>query len=167
MQKILSAAPLRCRAGADFIYDSQHHEKSENWMGTVYSVPACTYIFYVFCRVLRPESLFKEIRRFYTYREQLGWKAVVLNLGGNVAGFMPFGFILPIVSRRGRRWYNTLLLSFFLSLGIETLQLIWKVGSFDVDDLFLNTVGGILGFVAYRGVQRIRIRRKLRGRKKS
>ena len=112
-------------------------------------------------------ELFKEIRRFYTYREQLGWKAVVLNLGGNVAGFMPFGFILPIVSRRGRRWYNTLLLSFFLSLGIETLQLIWKVGSFDVDDLFLNTVGGILGFVAYRGVQRIRIRRKLRGRKKS
>lgn len=112
-------------------------------------------------------ELFKEIRRFYTYREQLGWKAVVLNLGGNVAGFMPFGFILPIVSRRGRKWYNTLLISFFFSFGIELLQLIWKVGSFDVDDLFLNTLGGILGFAVYKGVQRIRIRRKLRGRKNS
>ena len=43
-------------------------------------------------------ELFKEIRRFLVYRKQLGWKAVILNLGGNVAGFMPFGFFLPIVS---------------------------------------------------------------------
>ena len=61
-------------------------------------------------------ELFKEIRRFIVYREQLGWKAVVLNLGGNVVGFMPFGFILPIVSRRGRTWYNTFLLGYFLTL---------------------------------------------------
>ena len=107
-------------------------------------------------------ELFREIRRFIVYREQLGWKAVILNLGGNVAGFMPFGFILPIVSRRGRQWYNTFLLGFFLSFCIETTQLMFKVGSFDVDDLLLNTVGGILGFAGYRIVQGIRIRRKRR-----
>ncbi len=111
-------------------------------------------------------ELFREIRRFYTYREQLGWKAVVLNLGGNVAGFMPFGFILPIISRRGKKWYNILFLSFFFSLGIETVQLIWKVGSFDVDDLLLNTIGGILGFVGYCVVQQVRKRRRLGDRKK-
>lgn len=110
-------------------------------------------------------ELFKEIRRFYIYREQLGWKAVVLNLGGNVVGFMPFGFILPIVSRRGRRWYNTFLLGFFLSFCIEITQLVFKVGSFDVDDLLLNTIGGILGFLCYKIVQEIRIRRKRRARK--
>ena len=44
-------------------------------------------------------ELFKEIKRFYTYREQLGFKAVFLNLVGNVVGFMPFGFFLPVVSR--------------------------------------------------------------------
>lgn len=110
-------------------------------------------------------ELFKEIRRFYIYREQLGWKAVVLNLGGNVVGFMPFGFILPIVSRRGRRWYNTFLLGFFLSFCIEITQLVFKVGSFDVDDLLLNTIGGILGFLCYKTVQEIRIRRKRRARK--
>jgi len=107
-------------------------------------------------------ELFKEIRRFIVYREQLGWKAVILNLGGNVAGFMPFGFILPIVSRRGRHWYNAFLLGFFLSLCIEATQLVFKVGSFDVDDLLLNTVGGILGFASYKVVQGIRIRRKRR-----
>ena len=110
-------------------------------------------------------ELFKEIKRFYIYREQLGWKAVVLNLGGNVVGFMPFGFILPIVSRRGRRWYNTFLLGFFLSFCIEITQLVFKVGSFDVDDLLLNTIGGILGFLCYKTVQEIRIRRKRRARK--
>ena len=109
-------------------------------------------------------ELFKEIRRFYVYRHQLGWKAVTLNLGGNVVGFMPFGFFLPIVSRRGRKWYNALLLGFFLSLCIEITQLVFKVGSFDVDDLLLNTIGGILGFCCYKIVQKIRIRRKLRAR---
>lgn len=110
-------------------------------------------------------ELFKEIKRFYIYREQLGWKAVTLNLGGNVAGFMPFGFIFPIISRRGKRWYNTFLLGFFLSFCIEITQLVFKVGSFDVDDLLLNTIGGILGFLCYKTVQEIRIRRRRRARK--
>ena len=56
-------------------------------------------------------------------------------------------FILPVISRRGRHWYKTFLLSVLFSLGIETVQLIFKVGSFDVDDMFLNTIGGITGFI--------------------
>ena len=79
---------------------------------------------------------------------------------------MPFGFILPVVSRRGRTWYNTFLLGFFLSLCIESTQLVFKVGSFDVDDLLLNTVGGILGFLSYKAVQEVRIRRRRRAREK-
>lgn len=105
-------------------------------------------------------ELFKEIKRFYTYREQVGMKAFLLNVVGNVAAFMPCGFFLPIVSRRGRRWYNAILLCFALSLSVETAQLVCRVGSFDVDDLFLNTLGGALGYVINRIVQRIRIRRK-------
>ncbi|MBS6642559.1 MAG: VanZ family protein [Clostridiaceae bacterium] len=110
-------------------------------------------------------QLFKEIKRFYIYREQLGFKAFFLNIFGNVIAFIPFGFFLPVVSRRGRRWYNTFLLAFSLSLCIETTQLIFKVGSFDVDDLLLNTIGGIVGFICYRIIQKARVRRKLRGKK--
>lgn len=107
--------------------------------------------------------LFREIRRFYVYRHVVGIKAFLINIIGNVVGFMPFGFFLPVVSRRGRRWYNTVLLSFTLSLCIEVTQLVFKVGSFDVDDLFLNTLGGMIGYIAYRLVQRIR--RKLYAKK--
>lgn len=112
-------------------------------------------------------ELFKEIRRFYCYREQLGMKAFLLNVVGNVAAFVPCGFFLPIVSRRGRRWYNTILLCFGLSLCIELVQLVFKVGSFDVDDLLLNTLGGIAGYVGYRVVQLVRVRRRSFGKKKA
>ena len=111
-------------------------------------------------------ELFKEIRRFYIYREQLGMKAFLLNVVGNVVAFVPCGFFLPIVSRRGRRWYNTILLCFSLSLSIELIQLVFKVGSFDVDDLLLNTLGGVVGYVGNRVVQLVRIRRKKLGKKK-
>lgn len=88
----------------------------------------------------------------------------MLNVVGNMAAFMPCGFFLPIVSRRGRKWYKNTMICFGLSLCIETVQLVFKVGSFDVDDLLLNTVGGVIGYVSYRIVQNARIRRKQHGK---
>mgnify|MGYP002604798842 CR=1 FL=1 len=108
-------------------------------------------------------TLFKEIRRFLLYRNILGWRAVFLNIFGNVLAFMPFGFFLPVISRRSKKWYNTVTFGFTWSLILETLQLISKVGSFDVDDLFLNTLGAAFGFGCYCLVQhmRLRYRRKI------
>lgn len=109
---------------------------------------------------------FKEISRFWIYREKLGIRAMMLNIVGNIVAFMPCGFFLPIVSRRSKKWYNTVIISFMFSLFVETIQLISRVGSFDVDDLLLNTAGGILGFVLYCSVQQMRIwRRKYAKRK--
>ncbi len=103
---------------------------------------------------------FKEIKRFIVYRHIVGVRSLFLNIVGNVIGFMPLGFFLPVISRRSRKWYNTVLLSFMFSLSVETVQLVFKVGSFDVDDMILNTLGGILGFIIYKIVQHIRIRRR-------
>ena len=47
---------------------------------------------------------FVEIRRFWVYRKQLGIAAVFTNLVGNVAGFLPFGFILPVITEKMRKW---------------------------------------------------------------
>lgn len=93
---------------------------------------------------------FKEIRRFWTYREALGFWSVMLNLVGNVVAFIPFGIFLPRLFGGCRKFFLTMLLSFEFSLCVEIIQLIWKVGSFDVDDIMLNTLGGILGFITYR-----------------
>lgn len=93
---------------------------------------------------------FKEIGRFIKYWRVLGMKAVLLNIVGNVAAFVPFGIFLPIYSARSRKLWRTTYYSFELSLLVELLQLITKVGSFDVDDLLLNTLGGLIGFLIYQ-----------------
>lgn len=97
---------------------------------------------------------FLEIKRFIQYYEVLGMQAVLLNLAGNVVAFMPFGFFLPVFATRCRTIWNTLLYSFELSVLVELIQLITKVGSFDVDDIILNTLGGILGYIVYKIVRR-------------
>lgn len=93
--------------------------------------------------------LFKEIIRFWTYRKTLGWRAVLLNLAGNMVAFMPFGFFLPEIWDQVNHWYTITLLGFVFSLCIETTQLVCRVGSFDVDDLLLNTVGALAGYAAF------------------
>ena len=92
--------------------------------------------------------LFKEIKRFWNYRNQLGIFATATNLLGNVLIFLPFGFFMAMASKY-RSFLSTLIYSFALSLTIELSQLFMKVGCFDVDDLLLNTIGGILGFITF------------------
>ena len=92
---------------------------------------------------------FHEIRRFLIYRRQLGTAAVALNLVGNVMAFVPFGLFLPILVKRVQSLGKTLLLGFDFSLLVEIVQLFSKVGSFDVDDVILNTLGVCIGYVLF------------------
>lgn len=89
---------------------------------------------------------FREILRFAGNIEILGWTVVMINLAGNVIAFVPFGLFLPIITRSGLNLWTTALLTFDLSLAIELMQLVTKVGCFDVDDLILNTIGGMIGY---------------------
>lgn len=94
--------------------------------------------------------LFKEIQRFWNYRQLLSLEAVITNLFGNVFAFSPFGFMIPIISKRAKGVIAAVFSTFLFSLLIETCQLITKVGVFDVDDLLLNTTGGLIGYLVYR-----------------
>ena len=90
-----------------------------------------------------------EIKRFVTHYDVLGSQVVLLNIVGNVVAFLPFGTFLPILSKRCRKFGYTLLYSFELCLLVELIQLVTKVGSFDVDDILLNTLGGVIGYLVY------------------
>lgn len=106
---------------------------------------------------------FVEIRRFWVYRKQLGFAAVFTNLVGNVAGFLPFGFILPVITEKMRSGILITLAGFGLSLMVEVIQLITKVGCFDVDDMILNTAGAALGYLLFFICDHLR--RKIYGKK--
>lgn len=104
-------------------------------------------------RAVNPESVYRynltpfaEIRRFWIYRNSLGMAAVYTNIIGNILAFLPFGYILPIIMQRMRSGFLIILSGFGFSLIVELLQLWTRVGSFDVDDLILNTLGAALGY---------------------
>jgi len=93
---------------------------------------------------------FKEIMRFIKYYEMIGFYAVFLNLAGNILAFVPFGLFFPFLSRRNRSLWKMTLISFEVSLAVELIQLVTRVGSCDVDDMILNTLGGMLGFFCFK-----------------
>lgn len=92
---------------------------------------------------------FQEIVRFIKYRAYINFSSVVINLLGNVVAFMPFGALIRWVVDRKMRWFQATGYTFLFSLCVELLQLVAKVGVFDVDDLILNTLGGLIGFWIY------------------
>lgn len=103
---------------------------------------------------------FKEIMRFIRYRHVVGFHAFFINVFGNIIAFMPMGFFLPAVTGKKLSGIQIFLLSFFVSLSVETVQLLTKLGCFDVDDLILNTLGGFLGYLIYRTLHLLLGRKK-------
>nr|WP_263323746.1 VanZ family protein [Neobacillus sp. Marseille-Q6967] len=87
---------------------------------------------------------------FYLFLADLNTGIKIENLVGNVIGFAPFGFILPLLSKKFLNLKSITLATLSLSLTFEVLQLVFEFGSFDVDDLILNTLGGILGYIPIR-----------------
>lgn len=84
---------------------------------------------------------------YYLFLADINFNIRVENLGGNIVGFSPFGFILPLLSKRFQSFKRVVIATFCLSLTFEIIQLVFKFGSFDVDDLILNTLGGMFGIL--------------------
>ena len=95
---------------------------------------------------------FHEIRRYLIWWRVLGIRRVVLNLAGNIIGFVPFGALLPMLFHSVRKAWKVTVLGFEISALIEVSQLIFGVGCFDVDDMILNTCGASLGYALYVSV---------------
>ena len=69
-----------------------------------------------------------------------------LNVLLNIALFVPLGSLLPLLFRVFRNWYAVLLAGFGASLAIELAQLATARGMFDIDDLFTNALGTMIGW---------------------
>ena len=67
-----------------------------------------------------------------------------INLLGNIAIFIPLGFYITIFTQGKTIWKNTVLI-LFVSVFVEIIQFTFKFGIGDVDDVILNTVGGLIG----------------------
>lgn len=76
------------------------------------------------------------------------------NVVGNVVAFLPLGVFLSAVRRTTRIWSN-LLIVVCVSAGVEIVQGIFGLGASDIDDVILNTLGGLLGILFFSAVHKL------------
>ena len=76
------------------------------------------------------------------------------NLFGNILVFVPYGMLLPFTSKGNKKWWIPTLYGFTLSTFIEVFQLLTRFGEFDIDDILLNTLGALLGFLVFKVLKR-------------
>jgi glycopeptide antibiotics resistance protein len=69
---------------------------------------------------------------------------------GNVLLLLPIGLFGPLVLPWLNRWWRVALLAAAVSSCIELAQLLVPDRSADVDDVLLNTLGALLGYVLLR-----------------
>ncbi|WP_315168161.1 VanZ family protein [Metaclostridioides mangenotii] len=72
----------------------------------------------------------------------------------NVVIFLPLGIYVGILFKR---WIigKKLFLFFLISLICEGFQFILGVGASDITDIINNTLGGIIGLMIYKGIEKV------------
>lgn len=92
---------------------------------------------------------FKEITRY-----PLGSTQFFFNVIGNIVLFLPFGFFISDFIK-AKKTHQILIVSTLISLTAELIQ--FKIGrAFDIDDIILNVVGAILGFLCYKLLRNVK-----------
>lgn len=88
------------------------------------------------------------------FRYKIGSQSFYLNVLGNIVIFIPFGyFISNYIKPKGM--LPILIVSALSSMTVEFVQIC--IGrSFDIDDIILNAVGAIIGFLCYVALNAIR-----------
>ncbi|RDY27699.1 VanZ family protein [Romboutsia weinsteinii] len=77
------------------------------------------------------------------------------NIFGNVCIFMPLGYLLPLFFEKFRSLKNIVIVALAVSMFFELSQYFGYLGSLDIDDLILNTLGGVSGYLVYVGIKKL------------
>lgn len=67
----------------------------------------------------------------------------------NIIMFIPLGVLLPMMNKWTRHILISLPIAVLCSIGIETVQLKYQLGYCQLDDVVVNSVGFLIGFLGY------------------
>ncbi|MDQ6422232.1 VanZ family protein [Paenibacillus sp. LHD-117] len=93
---------------------------------------------------------FDTIERYVVYRDHFNFDTWFKNLFGNVVLFIPIGAFLPLFDKRYRSGFRMVTACVTIIACVEIAQMLLHVGSFDIDDILLNTAGAWLGLMLVR-----------------
>ena len=77
-------------------------------------------------------------------------RIAAFNLFGNVVLFIPYGIFLPYLFRRMQALWKVMVAGVVTVVCVELLQIATLRGSCDVDDLILNMMGILIGYIVFR-----------------
>ena len=93
---------------------------------------------------------FRTIRQYWSLLQNQDFRIhAFVNLVGNVVMFIPLGYLLPKIWKRFRNFIKLFFFVLISILIVEMLQYVTMLGSFDVDDVILNLIGVILGYLGW------------------
>ena len=99
-------------------------------------------------RSYKSEEMIINMELFSCYRRIvfLQDRSILFSTFENLLMFVPIGFTLSVIFKK-HRIFLPLMISFGLSLCIEMCQLFLRSGYFELDDLFNNTLGAVIGII--------------------
>lgn len=92
---------------------------------------------------------FKSILGFVSANQENIQKFAFSNVVGNILIFIPLGVYLLLL-RKNKRMIAILVIIFLVSLSVEVVQGLLGIGTADIDDLILNSLGGLIGIFGYK-----------------
>jgi glycopeptide antibiotics resistance protein len=84
--------------------------------------------------------------KWLLYRPEVAW----MNIAGNILMFIPLGVLLPMMFRGRLKMGWMVCIGLICSFAIECVQCWMGTRNADIDDVLLNTMGAVVGFVVYR-----------------
>lgn len=92
---------------------------------------------------------FREITNYLFSNDIISSSFAWNNLLGNIVIFIPLGIYLPMLKRNKSILANTLIIT-LVSISVEIAQFIFCVGVADIDDVILNSIGGLFGTILWK-----------------
>lgn len=146
---------------ADVIVMIRYEKKY--WRSLLFSSFLLEFLFVLICSTV----VFRNSHTDYNYNLVPFWSyskiyacnwEVLTEVLLNVALFIPIGLLLSGIVR-GKRLSKVVLSGILISSTIEILQLVFKKGLCEVDDIIHNTLGCFIGFALYCGL--IKLKRRI------
>ncbi|WP_187444780.1 VanZ family protein [Rossellomorea vietnamensis] len=92
---------------------------------------------------------FDSLRMYISEKERFNLDTWFYSTFGPLLLFLPMGLLLPIVFKNMQTLKSVVLFSFALSILIEVLQYVTRLGVMDIDDTILNISGAMTGYLFY------------------
>jgi glycopeptide antibiotics resistance protein len=132
-----------------------HARKKWKWIGIVLFVSYFAVLIYSTLLTFNYYVYGKSFNLVLFDSIELMWDSgniwlMIKNIIGNILLFMPLGFLLPLIWRPLSRFKFMFWIAFGTSAAIEYSQFMYANRIFDIDDILLNGIGGMIGLVFFK-----------------